>query len=608
MPDSVHLRLRPTTTAAEWTQALQWSDTFTKELPGDQDIPQAPYRMPVENVDEENGSTVALPESKYRQSRQVLGALWSWSVPEKQEGAKLVGVSEAGARLVGLNREQFWANPEAAAAVWSGNRRLPGSHGWSHCYGGHQFGAWANQLGDGRAISLGEVATENGRWEVQLKGSGRTIYSRFGDGCAVRRSSIREYLAAEHLHALGVPSSRSLALVFTDRMVERDREELCAVLTRLAPSWVRFGSFELPAARGNYKLVRKLADYMLKHHFPDIKEQKDSVENRYARLLRRVVHLTAHTVARWQALGFCHGVMNTDNMSMLGLTIDYGPFAFLDAYDPTFICNSSDYIGRYAFDEQPRVALWNLIRLSAPLSTLIGSPDSPFQNTKPDSLSQPTVKVIENILNGFGDIFAAEYADVMRRKFGLFHVAEDDDIAVLVKPFLALIAEAKTDYTFAMRTLCDVPEALTAPHCFENEASPLETLVDALAHRSLNQSCNSNNWSRRLCDFFESVYAPRLARDLGCAEKMLTPTDVEAARDVGARMKRENPRFVLRNWVAEDVILRADAGEHCWVDKALAVMTTHAFDDKLPDHLSEAEAYAGPVPTWAQGMQCSCSS
>ncbi|KAJ2808542.1 hypothetical protein H4R20_000825 [Coemansia guatemalensis] len=607
---AARLRLRPTTTAAEWTHALEWSDTFTKELPGDKEIPRAPYTLPVEEADEDSGKTVALDEDRLRKSRQVNGALWSWAVPERHEGARLVGVSAAGAQLVGLSHEQFWANKEAAAAVWSGNQRLPGSNGWAHCYGGHQFGAWAEQLGDGRAISLGEVATKDGRWEIQLKGSGRTPYSRFGDGYAVRRSSIREYLAAEHLHALGVPSSRSLALVFTDRVVEREEPELGAVLTRLSPSWVRFGSFELPAARGDYELVRKLADYMLRHHFADIADQGEEAdaENRYARLLRRVVQLTAHTVAQWQAVGFCHGVMNTDNMSLLGRTIDYGPFAFIDAYDPHFICNHSDPLGRYAFDEQPRVALWNLIRLAAPLSVQIDSPEPPFQHTRTDALSKPTVEIIENVLNGFQGLFASEYARIMRRKFGLFRTAEDDDAAGLVKPFLALIAKARTDYTFAMRTLCRAPEALAATTDFSDKFSQLRSLVDALAERSLNLKCGSEEWKESVCCFFETVYAPRLARDLGCADQKLTPADAETARELGAQMKRENPRFVLRNWVAQDVIERAEKGDEQWIDKVLAVMTTHAFDDQLPEHLAEAEVYAGPVPEWGEGLQCSCSS
>ncbi|KAJ2829901.1 hypothetical protein IWW50_000586 [Coemansia erecta] len=312
--------------------------------------------------------TVDIAAPLFRATHQV-NALWSWAVPEEHENARLVSVSKDGARLISLEASAFWRDARTAAAAWSGNARLPGSHPWAHNYGGHQFGVWAAQLGDGRAMSLGEVVNGGQRWEVQLKGAGRTPYARFADGYAVRRSSIREYLAAEHLHALRIPSARSLSLVFTDRVVLREQPEHGAVVARLAPSWVRFGSFELPASRGNHTLTRELADYVIRHHFPGIDAESGS--NPYVQLLERAVTDTACMVAQWQAAGFCHGVMNTDNMSILGLTIDYGPYAFLDAYDPDFICNHSDPSGRYAFREQPRVALWNLTCLAVLLSVLI---------------------------------------------------------------------------------------------------------------------------------------------------------------------------------------------------------------------------------------------
>ncbi|KAJ2386953.1 hypothetical protein GGI23_006383, partial [Coemansia sp. RSA 2559] len=304
-------------------------------------------------------------ESFAQKLSEFEGVLWSNAQPATQENPRLVSVCGAGAKLLGLSPETFWRDRNAAAAVWSGNELPPGAlQPWAQCYGGHQFGVWAGQLGDGRAINLGAIEADGASWEVQLKGAGRTQYSRFGDGFAVRRSSIREYLAAENLHALGVPTSRSLALVFTDRVVQREEPELGAVVTRLAPSWVRFGTFELPASRGDHTACRQLADYVLEHSYPHI--TADAAAGKYAQLFREITQRTARTTAQWQAVGFCHGVMNTDNMSILGLTIDYGPFAFMDAYDPQFICNRSDVAGRYSFSEQPRVALWNLLRLAAP--------------------------------------------------------------------------------------------------------------------------------------------------------------------------------------------------------------------------------------------------
>ncbi|KAJ1923358.1 hypothetical protein LPJ71_000868, partial [Coemansia sp. S17] len=401
-------KLPPTTTTGF---PLHFDNSFTNDLPGDLLVPTAPYDMLPAGDD---SGEIPVPQSKFRASRQVRGALWSWAVPIEHENPQLVGVSSSGAQLIGLKSEDFWRDPQLAAAVWSGNQRLPGSHPWAHCYGGHQFGVWADQLGDGRAISLGQVLNNTGDvWEVQLKGAGRTPYSRFADGYAVRRSSIREYLAAEHMNALGVPTSRSLTLVFTDRVVEREEPELGAIVTRLAPSWVRFGSFELPASRGDFNLLRKLADYVIHHHYyseliQPAADDKSGGGGVYIRLLQVVVERTAAMVAAWQAVGFCHGVMNTDNMSILGLTIDYGPYAFLDAYDPDFICNHSDPAGRYAFREQPHVALWNLVRLAGPLSRLVG------QDPEEDASSE-TLEAVTKALNSFGSEYSRKYAELMRR-------------------------------------------------------------------------------------------------------------------------------------------------------------------------------------------------
>ncbi|KAJ1727474.1 hypothetical protein LPJ61_004548 [Coemansia biformis] len=596
--------------AVGWAGRLRWSDTFTRELPGDAVVPESPYAVADRQTQQDSTEgaeevAVPIPEASFRASRPVRGALWSWAAPVSQPNPRLVSVSDAGARLVGLTRSALWDDPQAAAAAWSGSRRLPGSRPWAHCYGGHQFGVWADQLGDGRAVSLGEVVSgAHGRWEVQLKGAGRTPYSRFADGYAVRRSSIREYLAAEHMDALGVPTSRSLSLVFTDRIVQREDEELGAVVARLAPSWVRFGSFELPASRREHTAVQALADYVLGRHFPDIiAEEAQGMaggQNRYARLLRRAVQLTATTVARWQAVGFCHGVMNTDNMSILGLTIDYGPFAFLDAYDPGFVCNHSDPAGRYAFGEQPRVALWNLLRLASPLAPLIErGPCADWSASWAGEPQKATVTATQGILNEYSAVFGAEYARVMRRKFGLFNCANDNDLDTVVQPFLDLLSEAGTDYVYAMRTLCDVPQALAGE---DGGSKALARLADLLSGRSLNTVCDPEPWKHRMHAYLQGVYAPRLLED---ASGSLTAA---VAAVVGERMRRENPRFVLRNWVAQDIIERAEKGDDAWVDRALAVLTTHAFADRLPEELAEAEKYAGPVPEWGEGLQCSCSS
>ncbi|OMH79421.1 UPF0061 protein [Zancudomyces culisetae] len=314
---------------------------------------------------------------------------------------------------------------------------------WAHNYGGHQFGFWAGQLGDGRATSLFQVEkpqkmtleskkTPQDAYdivEVQLKGSGKTPYSRMGDGCAVMRSSIREYLVAENLHSLGVPTTRSLSLVLSSNDVyrESDEPEHGAVVCRVSPSFIRFGSFELARViddkNKNTDGVRELADYVIRTHYPYLlnKDESNNVEtnepdfmksNVYARLLQTIVSSTAKLVAKWQSLGFCHGVLNTDNMSVLGLTLDYGPFAFMDIYDPEYICNSSDESGRYSYKQQPGIVLWNLMRLTDSLYDLIESVNPP-ENTK-------TIEVVTNILNTYGKIYNDEYQMIMVKKMGFF--------------------------------------------------------------------------------------------------------------------------------------------------------------------------------------------
>ena len=246
----------------------------------------------------------------------------------------------------------------------AGNCLLPGMDAIAALYAGHQFGHYVPQLGDGRAILLGEVVNRAGeRWEIQLKGAGRTPFSRGGDGRAVLRSSIREFLCSEAMHALGIPTTRALAIVGSDHPVYREDEETAALVTRLAPSFVRFGSFEVFYYRNQIDALRRLADYVIARDYPELAALADP----YPAFLREVALRTAELMAQWQAVGFSHGVMNTDNMSILGLTLDYGPFGFLDAFDPGFVCNHSDTHGRYAYDQQPDVAAWNLTRLAQAL-------------------------------------------------------------------------------------------------------------------------------------------------------------------------------------------------------------------------------------------------
>ncbi len=340
-----------------------------------------------------------------------------------------VGQSDAVASALGLNLD--WFHCDGALQVFAGNRTLEGSAPLASVYSGHQFGVWAGQLGDGRAILLGETT---GGLELQLKGSGMTPYSRMGDGRAVLRSSVREYLCSEAMHALCIPTTRALCIVGSTEPVRRESIETAAVVTRTAPSFIRFGHFEHFAARNQHAALRKLADYVIDHHYPECRNTTEFGGNAYAALLQAVTLRTAALVARWQAVGFCHGVLNTDNMSILGLTIDYGPFQFLDAFVPDHVCNHSDTQGRYAFNRQPGVVYWNLFCLGQALQPLIGEPE-----------------VVVQALEPYQKRFPIEFMARMRAKLGLAEPLEGE--APVMDAVLRLLADNRVDYTIFWRRL-----------------------------------------------------------------------------------------------------------------------------------------------------------
>ncbi|HEX2760610.1 MAG TPA: YdiU family protein [Rhizomicrobium sp.] len=341
------------------------------------------------------------------------------------EAPRLIHANPQAAALLDLDPAVF-SDPRFVEVV-AGHRPLEGFSPLAMVYSGHQFGVWAGQLGDGRALLIGQARNRKGElWDVQLKGAGKTPYSRFGDGRAVMRSTIREYLCSEAMAALGIPTSRALAIVATGETVLRETPEPGAVLTRLARSHIRFGHFEHFFHRGEKDQVRELADHVIAEYFPQ-------VTGNHAAWYGEVVRLTAEMVAQWQAVGFAHGVMNTDNMSILGLTLDYGPYGFMDAYDPQFICNHTDQQGRYSFINQPVIAHWNLRALALALSDLI-----------------PTETLIEK-LNGYEGHFGDKYRTAMRAKLGLTREEDSDDR--LVGDLLALMKQTGADYTLSFRLL-----------------------------------------------------------------------------------------------------------------------------------------------------------
>ena len=462
-----------------------------------------------------------------------------------------VATSDDCAALLGWPADWATRADWRAIDVLTGRATWPGLQTMATVYSGHQFGVWAGQLGDGRALLLGEWQAEPGApsFELQLKGAGRTPYSRMGDGRAVLRSSIREFLCSEAMHALGVPTTRALAVAGSALPVRRETMETGAVVTRVAPSFLRFGHFEHFAHSDQHDALRRLVDFTIATYFPELADGKDGLDPLHA-WLAEVVRRTAAMVAHWQAVGFAHGVMNTDNMSILGLTIDYGPFGFLDGFDPAHICNHSDSGGRYAFGRQPNVAWWNLHALGHALKPLCDDPDT----------SLPAV------LDTFGDLFVEAYSDHMRAKLGL-ESAQDGDKALL-DDLLALMAGERVDHTIAMRALAEFDRGAGAtPAAFRDQF---------------------------------------IARDQADAwgERYLRRLEAEARSDAERRaaMNSVNPKYVLRNHLAQGAIDQASRGDFTEV-RALHELLRRPYDEQ-PDKAR----YAALPPDWARHIEVSCSS
>ncbi len=495
--------------------------------------------------------------------RQVPGALWSAVQPTPVAAPRLLAHSREMAQELGFSDEEVAS--QAFADVFGGNALLPGMQPFASNYGGHQFGHWAGQLGDGRAITLGEAVLPDGaRRELQLKGAGLTPYSRGADGRAVLRSSIREFLCSEAMHHLGIPTTRALSLVGTGEGVVRDmfydghpEVEPGAVVCRVAPSFLRFGHFELPAARGETTLLRQLADFCIARDFPHLQGEGEAL---YADWFGEVCERTARLVAGWMRVGFVHGVLNTDNMSILGLTIDYGPYGWIDAWDPDWTPNTTDAQGRrYRFGWQPRIAYWNLGQLARALSPL-------FADVAP----------LQAGLQRFGTAYAAAERDNAARKLGLAE-CRDADLALL-RELHALMHAHEIDMTLWFRGLAEVDPL--AP-----SLAPLEAAFYDPARRAAGAAALLD-WLGR--------HAARLRDD---------PLPPEARR---RRMQAANPLYVPRNWLAQEAIDRAHAGDLSGV---------HALQEVLRAPYREQPGrahYAGRRPDWARDRagcsMLSCSS
>ncbi|ROQ24255.1 protein adenylyltransferase SelO [Gallaecimonas pentaromativorans] len=448
--------------------------------------------------------------------------------------------------LLLLNTElaaQFGLDADnAQIARWFGGpEAIPGAAPLAQKYAGHQFGVYNPALGDGRGLLLGEIKDTQGQfWDLHLKGAGPTPYARGGDGRAVLRSSIREFLASEALYHLGFPTTRALCLVAGELPVQRETVERSAMVTRAARSHIRFGHFEHCFHRGLGSELIALKEYVVERHWPDLQGQPHKL------FFERVVHKTAQMIAYWQAYGFAHGVMNTDNFSILGDTFDFGPYGFLDDYQPGFVCNHSDYNGRYAFDAQPSIALWNLNCLAMALSPMIESDD------------------LVAALKQFQPALAGHYLKLMGKRLGLEQVGKDD--AELINSFLALLADERQDYSLAFRWLSDAERA--------------NTLIP----------CRDHYLDRARFDAWAAQYLKRLNRQ---------DSDDSARKQA---MDAVNPLYVLRNYLAQNAIAASEQGDHSELNRLYSLLKTPFTQQPGMDD------YAKRPPDWGRHLEVSCSS
>jgi uncharacterized protein YdiU (UPF0061 family) len=461
--------------------------------------------------------------------------------PQVLKNARVVKINQSLLAQLGLP-EDWQCKQTMLEQLFSDNSALT-EHAVAQKYGGHQFGHWNPDLGDGRGLLLSEVVSpDHQRWDLHLKGAGQTPYSRFADGRAVLRSTIREYLASEALFHLGIPTSRALCLIASDELVYREKSETAAMLIRVCQSHLRFGHFEYFYHSGQLKKLQSLFDYSFKYHF----QACANMENPYGAMLTKIVKDTAVMIAKWQAYGFNHGVMNTDNMSIHGITFDFGPYAFLDDFKPNFICNHSDPQGRYSFDSQPGIGLWNLNALAQAFTPYLSRAE------------------ITLILQEYESSLLTEYGQIMRAKCGL--EINHADNSALINEWLDMLATEHLDYTLLFRQLCDF-----------DPASHDTTLRDQFIDRArfeqwallLEQTIAQQQWSK--------------------TERRLS-------------MLAHNPKVILRNYLAQQAIDNAEQGDFSLFEELLAALS-QPFDE-CPEH----DRFSAPPPDWGKKLEISCSS
>lgn len=496
--------------------------------------------------------------------RQVKNACFSYLVPKKPSNPSLIHASQEMADTIGLNNA---IGSQAFLDIFSGSELLPGTRPYAMCYGGHQFGNWAGQLGDGRAINLAEVEHKGKNWAIQLKGAGETPYSRTADGLAVLRSSIREYLCSEAMFHLGVPTTRALSILLSGDKVLRDvlydgnpDFEKGAIVSRVAPSFLRFGNYEILAARQDVKTLKELVDYTIRHHFKHLGNPSKKV---YAKFFKEVAVRSMKMVIHWQRVGFVHGVMNTDNMSVLGLTIDYGPYGWLEDYDHGWTPNTTDKANkRYRYGTQPQIVLWNLLKLANALYPLI-------EEAEP----------LQTILTEYQDDVKIAYIEMMKSKLGLFE--KDDGDKLLVEELENVLQISETDMTIFFRKLANFNGA--------SSAVGLSEVSDAFYKPSEIKGEIEEKWKA-----WFSKYGERL--------KTEKKSDTERA----LCMNSVNPKYVLRNYMAKLAIDDADKGDYALLDELFQLLK-NPYGAQV-----ENEKWFAKRPEWARHKvgcsMLSCSS
>ncbi|KAJ9149959.1 UPF0061-domain-containing protein [Pleurostoma richardsiae] len=620
---------------------LPKSWTYTSKLPAD-DVFPAPadsHKTPRDQI---------LP-------RQVRGAAFTWVRPEQQKDPDLLAISPAALRDLGLKPEE--AETEEFRQTVAGNRlhgwdevAQTGGYPWAQCYGGFQFGQWAGQLGDGRAISLFEATNPatGVRYEVQLKGAGLTPYSRFADGKAVLRSSIREFVVSEALNALGIPSTRALALTLLPHSkVRRETVEPGAIVVRFAQSWIRLGNFDILRARGDRGLIRRLATYVAEDVFGDwenlpgrlenpeeptsssppprgvskeaIEGPDEVAENRFTRLYREVVRRNAATVAQWQAYGFMNGVLNTDNTSVFGLSIDFGPFAFLDNFDPSYTPNHDDHFLRYSYRNQPSIIWWNLVRFGEALGELLGAgplvDDETFVNKGvKDEESEKIISRAEKIIMQTGEeykaVFMSEYKRLMAARLGIrsFRESDFDD---LFSSLLDTMEALELDFNLFFRRLSGLKFSELETKEARAEKASVFFYSDGVTGGGGEEEGRS-----RVGEWLE-VWRQRMIEDWAEGEDQGGISETRDGERIQA-MKRVNPSFIPRGWILDEIIRRVEKEGERDVLKRAMHMALHPFEDQWDGKTFEGKTYEGDreeevrwtsdVPRTGRAMQCSCSS